>query len=215
MSTSCPVAKGLCLPGAGLVTLQRCAWCGACLLRCCQQMMEPTCLLQAVQVRPHCPAMAKGSTALGPQLCVKHGALSAGAKRSPAHKKHVWPCITSAVTACPELFYERLINMHPPSALSSRVPAGSSGAAAVSEMAAGLLMRVVAHSRFASALARCDAPLPSAAARLQAPLESLLPVVEDNCCAQRVRAAHKGFVGRPEGLCALQCCPAAARCRHP
>ena len=72
------------------------------------------------------------------------------------------------------------------------MPAGSSGAAAASEVAAGLLLRVMAHSRFASALTRRDAPLPPAAARLQAPLESLLPVVEDDCCVQRVSVAHKG-----------------------
>ena len=75
--------------------------------------------------------------------------------------------------------------------LSRWVPAGPIGTAAVAEMAAGLLLRLVAHSRFAGALAQRNAPLPPAAARLQAPLESLLPVVEDDCCAQRVRAAQK------------------------
>ena len=79
------------------------------------------------------------------------------------------------------------------------MPAGSTGAAAVSEVATGLLLRVVAHSRFTGALARRDAPLSPAAARLQAPLESLLPVVEDECCcAVRVSDAHLGLIGRPE-----------------
>lgn len=89
---------------------------------------------------------------------------------------------------------QRCVHKHASPGLSTWVPAGSPGAAAVSGVAAGLLLRVVAHSRFAGALARRDAPLPPAAGRLQAPLESLLPVGEDDCCAQRVRVARRGEI---------------------
>lgn len=72
----------------------------------------------------------------------------------------------------------------------------------MAEVAAGLLARVAGHSRFAGALAKpgpsgSGARLPPIAARLQAPLESLLPVVEDECWAQQVcPPRHEGvFMG--------------------
>ncbi len=67
--------------------------------------------------------------------------------------------------------------------------AGPSEHPELAAAAEGLLLRVLGHSRFAAALAgrAAGAALPPAAARLQAPLESLLPVVEDECWAQQVR----------------------------
>ncbi|KAK9836971.1 hypothetical protein WJX81_003433 [Elliptochloris bilobata] len=82
--------------------------------------------------------------------------------------------------------------------------AGSEGSRATARVAAELLIRVVGHSRFVSAVARRDAALPPAAARLQAPLESLLPVVEDDCWATQGPCARRELAELLEVLLDLQ-----------
>ncbi len=78
-----------------------------------------------------------------------------------------------------------------PKAASAAGPSEHPDLAATAE---ALLLRVLGHSRFAAALAdrAAGAALPPAAVRLQTPLESLLPMVEDECWAQQVQrgAAH-------------------------